>query len=256
MFKFIRIAILLLILATVAEEAWLSRSRAVSWKNSLQVAVYPINGDGSEATASYLRGLGPDAFKNIERYFDDEAKRHGRNIFRPVEITMAPVLNAVPPQPARGASALGNVFWSLQMRYWAWRHDSVPGIKPQIRLFVLFFDPATHPSVAHSVGVERGMIGLINAFGSRAMAGSNAVIVTHELLHTLGATDKYDPGGNMPRFPDGYAEPERLPRYPQALAEIMAGRIPISETKAEIPENLDSTLIGAATAAEIGWAAK
>lgn len=256
MFKILRIAILLVILATVAEEAWLSRSRAVSWKGTLRVAVYPINGDGSEATASYLRGLGPDAFKNIERYFDEEAKRHGHSMFRPVEVTTAQVVNALPPQPARNGSALGNVFWSLQMRFWAWRHDAVPGMKPQVRLFVLFFDPATHPSVAHSVGVERGMLGLINAFGTRAMAGSNAVIITHELLHTLGATDKYDPGGNMPRFPDGYAEPERSPRYPQQFAEIMGGRIPVSETQAEIPESLDSTLIGTATAAEIGWAAK
>jgi hypothetical protein len=256
MFKLLRIAILLLILATVAEEAWLSRSRAVSWKDSLRVAVYPINGDGSEATASYLRGLGPDAFKNIERFFDEEAKRHGRSMFRPVEVTTAPALDALPPQPARGGSALGNVVWSLQMRYWAWRHDAVPGMKPQVRLFVLFFDPATHPSLPHSVGVERGMIGLINAFGTRAMAGSNAVIISHELLHTLGATDKYEPGGNLPRFPDGYAEPERSPRYPQAYAEIMGGRIPVSETQAEIPESLDNTLIGAATAAEIGWTAK
>jgi hypothetical protein len=88
------------------------------------------------------------------------------------------------------------------------------------------------------------------------MAGSNAVIIAHELLHTVGATDKYDFATNLPRFPDGYAEPERTPRYPQAFAEIMGGRIPVSEIRADIPVTLDQTLIGAATAAEIGWAKK
>jgi hypothetical protein len=253
MFKFLRIAVLLVMLATVAEEAWLSHSRAVSWRDSLEVAIYPINGDGSEASAAYLRRLTPDAFKPIEYYFDDEAKRYGHDLFRPVEVTLAPTVDSLPPQPPRGGSMLTNIVWSLQMRYWAWRHDAVAGVKPQVRLFVLFFDPATHPALPHSVGVERGMIGLINAFSSRALAGSNAVIVSHELLHTLGATDKYDGADNLPRYPDGYAEPDRSPRYPQRFAEIMAGRIPITESRADIPQSLDETLIGPATAAEIGW---
>jgi hypothetical protein len=100
------------------------------------------------------------------------------------------------------------------------------------------------------------MIGRINVFATQGMAGSNAVIVAHELLHTLGATDKYDFATNLPRFPDGYAEPERSPRFPQAFAEIMGGRIPVSETRADIPQSMDRVLIGAATAAEIGWTKK
>ena len=256
MFKFLRIAILLVILATVAEEAWLARSRAVSWHDPLRVAIYPINGDGSAVAAGYLRGLKPDSFKPIEHFFEEEAKRHGRDIMHPVNLAVAPPVDGLPPQPTRGGSALANVLWSLQMRFWAWRHDAVPGMKPQVRMFVLFFDPAAHPSIAHSVGVERGMIGLVNAFADREMAGSNAVVITHELLHTLGATDKYDAADNRPRFPDGYAEPERSPRHPQHFAEIMAGRIPVSDSQAEVPDGLDRVLIGSATAAEIGWAAK
>ena len=33
----------------------------------------------------------------------------------------------------------------------------------------------------------------------------------------------------------------------------MAGRVPISEVKAEIPKSLQHTLIGTMTAREIGW---
>jgi hypothetical protein len=256
MFKFLRIAVLLLILATVAQEAWLANSRAVSWKLPLRIAIYPINGDGTPATAAYVQGLRPNAFASIDRFFDEEAERHRLGIRQPISITIAPPVASVPPQPPRGGSVLENIFWSLQMRYWAWRHDAVPGMKPQIRLFVLFFNPATHDRLPHSVGVKQGMIGRINVFATQGMAGSNAVIVAHELLHTLGATDKYDFATNLPRFPEGYAEPDRSPRLPQAFAEIMGGRIPVSETRADIPESMDRVLIGAATAAEIGWVKK
>ena len=57
----------------------------------------------------------------------------------------------------------------------------------------------------------------------------------------------------MPVYPDGYAEPEREPLYPQEAAEIMACRIPLSEVKAEMPEDLFHTVIGGKTAQEIKW---
>jgi hypothetical protein len=85
------------------------------------------------------------------------------------------------------------------------------------------------------------------------MHGSNLVILTHEMLHTLGATDLYDLRTTLPLYPDGYAKPKQSPRYPQTQAELMAGRIPLSETQADIPLSLRETVIGARTAREIGW---
>lgn len=256
MFRVLRIAILLLILATVAQETWLARSRATSWNDPLRVAIYPINGDGSPVAASYVKALRPDSFKSIERFFEEEARRHGKSIFRPVQIAIAPTVDSHPPMPPASGRAIDNILWSLNMRFWAGRNDAIPGMKPQARLFVLFFDPEAHPRLPHSVGVDRGMIGLINAYATNALAGSNAVVIAHELLHTLGATDKYDLSTGLPRFPEGYAEPARAPRHPQAFAEIMGARIPLSATSAQIPESLDRTLIGAITAAEIGWVGK
>jgi hypothetical protein len=57
----------------------------------------------------------------------------------------------------------------------------------------------------------------------------------------------------LPAYPDGFAYPEKSPRYPQDFAELMGGRVPMSETKAEIPNSLAQTLIGDRTAREIGW---
>jgi hypothetical protein len=256
LFKFLRIAILLLILATVAQEAWLSQARITAWKEPVRVAIYPISGDGGAATTAYLLRLRPATFAPIEDFFVEEAQRYHLNVTRPVSITLAPALAELPPQPPYQGNMLANIFWSLHMRWWAWRHDGVAGVKPQIRLFVLFSDPDKQKMLMDSVGVQRGRIGLINAFASAEMAGSNNVVIAHELLHTLGATDKYDLDTSLPRFPDGYAEPERIPRYPQFFAEIMGGRIPVTRDSATIPESLQQALIGSLTATEIGWTGK
>ena len=72
-------------------------------------------------------------------------------------------------------------------------------------------------------------------------------------LHTLGASDKYDRANNQPIYPDGYAEPDKSPLHPQRKAEIMAGRIPVSERKAVMPKSFATSSIGVKTAREIRW---
>jgi hypothetical protein len=137
------------------------------------------------------------------------------------------------------------------MRYWASRIDGPPG--SEIKLFLLYHDPQRSQMLPHSVGLQKGLFGIVHVFADRAMEGSNDVVIAHELLHTLGATDKYSFGDNLPRLPDGYAEPDKQPLYPQSFAELMAGRIPISADEASIPESLRQVIVGPKTATEIGW---
>jgi hypothetical protein len=139
------------------------------------------------------------------------------------------------------------------MRYWAWRVDAPPGPAPDIKLFVLYHDPAISPELPHSLGLQKGLLGIVHVFADADMRGSNDTVLAHELLHTLGATDKYDLRTNQPIHPDGYAEPDRQPLHPQSWAELMAGRIPVSSTEATAPESLQQVLIGEKTASEIGW---
>jgi len=77
------------------------------------------------------------------------------------------------------------------------------------------------------------------------------VVIAHEFLHTLGATDKYDRASAQPLAPDGLAEPDRSPLYPQKKAEIMGGRIPRTEDDAVVPQSLKYVVIGPLTAQEI-----
>lgn len=253
MFRKLRILILLLVLATVAQTAWLARSQATDWRSSLRVAVYPLKGDDSPATADYVSRLRDEHFEDIETFFQSQAQDYGIATLRPVDIAVAPVMDTLPPPAPRSASALDAVVWSLRMRWWAWRNDSYRGAAPHVRLYVIYHDANDNERLDHSVGLEKGLIGVVNAFAARRQAGQNAVIIAHELMHTLGASDKYDLATTLPRHPEGYAEPERQPLYPQEQAEIMGGRIPLSASNAEIPPNLGAVVVGPLTAREIRW---
>ncbi len=78
------------------------------------------------------------------------------------------------------------------------------------------------------------------------------VRVAHEVLHVMGAEDKYDEEG-LPIFPQGYANPFRDPLYPQQVGEIMSRSIPQSATDYRLTKSLREVRIGLTTAAEIGW---
>ena len=76
--------------------------------------------------------------------------------------------------------------------------------------------------------------------------------IGHELLHTVGASDKYDEGGHS-REPEGLADPDRVPRYPQDHAEWMVGEVAIAPGRGRLPGSIAELRVGPATAREIGW---
>ena len=79
----------------------------------------------------------------------------------------------------------------------------------------------------------------------------SSVLLAHEVCHTLGATDKYRE--KLCVFPEGFAEPEASPLYPQDHAEIMALGIPLAPGREARVESLSDCVIGKMTAEEIGW---
>lgn len=254
MFRRFRILILLWVLLLVAVSGWLTELRATDWREPLHVVIYPINGDDSARADRYIEQLTAVSFEPIEEYLAMQAADYGVALHDVIDIDLAPRVPTIPPVAPQGGSWWQVGAWSLRLRYWAWRNDPYDGPSPDIKLYVLYFDPDRNPRLAHSLGLQKTMTGVINAFADRRMEGSNQVIMTHELLHTLGATDKYDPASNQPLYPIGYAEPDRQPRFPQRYAEIMGGRIPRSPVEAEIPRSLRATRVGPVTAQEINWA--
>lgn len=254
MFGLLRKFVLLMLLFFVAMSAYLSASGATRWKQPLWVQVYPINSDGSAVTRRYIERLQRDDFTAIESFMQAEAARYGVAINEPVRVFLSPELNDEPPLPPWDSNFVRIGWWSLQLRWWAYeatRGDEGP--RPDIRLFLRYHDPQQQPVLAHSLGLQKGRLGIVNLFASRSQAATNNFVIAHEMLHTIGATDKYAGADHLPAFPDGYADPERVPLYPQSRAEIMGGRIPLSADSAAIPASLREVSVGAATAREIRW---
>jgi hypothetical protein len=252
--KALRIAVLLLVLIIVAAGAWLDRKGSTSWKEPLWVGIYPINADGSASADRYIDSLSEATFADIETFFEREGPRFKAGLAQPVHMVLYPRSSQLPPSLPQGASRLSVMLWSLKLRWFASRASAAPGrAPPRVRLFVLYHDPQSLTSVPDSHGMQKGLVGVIHAFADKSMARTNNVVVAHELLHTLGATDKYVDGTGQPRYPDGFADPAQKPLYPQMRTELMAGRRAVSATDAEMPDSLRDVVVGPLTAQEIHW---
>jgi hypothetical protein len=252
MFKTIRITVLLLVLFFVSVSTWLTQSRSTDWNNSLWLKIYPINGDRNDEVERYIANLSPKDFESIEAFVAREIRKYGRSLDRPVRVELGQPITAQPPVLGDAPSLPAIMLWSLKMRWWARRvtrdQDDPP---PDVRIFARYYSPREGVMLENSVGMQKGMVGVVNAFADRRQTQSNNVVIAHEFLHTLGATDKYEPANGQPVFPAGYAEPEREPLFPQRYAEIMGGRIARSEDDAMMPMSLRYVVIGPETAQEI-----
>ncbi len=247
-----RVLVLLCVLLFVALQTWESRYQSTRWRYPLVVVIYPIAADASAVTQRYVAALDAARIAPIDRFFAREAHRHGVAERDPVETRLRAALTQRPPVYAAGSGTLATVLWSLRLRYWAWRVSGAV-FPAYVRMFVLYVDPALTPTVPHSLGIEKGLLGVVYAFASPAMDGANDVIIAHELMHTLGATDKYAAGDDAPQFPDGYGDPRQVPLFPQRMAELMAGRRLVAPDRWVQPVSLDQVVIGPASAREIRW---
>ncbi len=254
MWKTLRVSVLLLVLAIVAGQQWLDRTRTQSWQETLWVGVFPLNADASPQAQQYIARLTPKQFTDIETFLAREGHRYGLTLEQPVHLELYPQGTQLPPALPPGAGPLGIAWWSLKMRWFAMRATSFPGHAPsRVRIFVLYHDPANLEHVPDSHGLQKGLVGVVHAFADDTMTGANAMIIAHEFLHTVGASDKYDLASGAPLYPDGYADPDQQPLVPQEETEIMAGRRPVSASEWEMPSSLGHVIVGPATALEIRW---
>jgi hypothetical protein len=240
----------------VAGRTLLDRYRTTSWKHAVAVGVFPLNADGSAAAAATIAGLTQAELQPIANFIALEAQRYGVTLAAPVTVRIYAAPATLPPQLAPGAGVLARLSWSLRTRWYCWRAiNALPRSAPTIALFLLYHDPATNALLPHSSGMQRGLMGIVHVYAARDAMAENNIVTAHELLHTFGATDKYSLTNNAPLYPDGYADPLQSPRFPQTRAEIMAGRMAISDNEQVMAANFDEVVVGPRTAREIGWSA-
>lgn len=251
-FRRLRILLLLGVLAAVVSFTWLDQFMVRGWRAPLDVQVIPINGDGSAHADAAIHALKADDFADIDAFLQRELARYGVKQSPAMQVTLRPELKRRPPAPPRDGSVLKTMLWSLKMRGWVYRQSGewLPQLGT-IRLFLLYHAPQDGVALEHSLGLQKGLIGVVHVFADPGQAGQNNIVIAHELLHTLGASDKYGAGG-MPRYPEGYAEPQLPQSVPRREAEIMAGRLLNARGQAVIPAGLERCLIGPLTAREVG----
>ena len=253
-FGSVRLAILLAALVFVALGAWLDHRRSTDWDGTLRVTVYPVAIDTDSATTRFVAGLDRDSFAGITGFIADEGSRYGVGIDEPVSVRVSHAVREPPPAAPTDPGPLSVALWSLRLRYWAWRvaaNDPLP--PPDVQVFALYHTPDGGQVAPDSTGLRKGLVAVTHVFSGPDAAASNQVVLTHEFLHTLGATDKYDQRTGQPLAPIGLGDPAQDPPYPQETGEIMAGRVAMSAQSAEIPDSLSQMTVGPVTAREIGW---
>ncbi len=252
-FRAYRILILLGILAFIMGLTYWESWVVTQWKKPLEVVIYPINGDKTDDTQTFVDGMSADHFQEISRFIDQQSERYFLKKLPSSNVYLGSEVTALPPEAQKGPrSVLDTMLWTLKLRYYAFRNTPFFDSLGKVRLFVIYHEGEEGVPLEHSLGLQKGLFGMVHVFAQNKQIRQNNVVIAHELMHALGATDKYDENF-MPIFPDGFAESEGGPHYPQHMAEIMAGRMSLSPTRAIIPPSLDACVIGYKTAHEINW---
>lgn len=221
----------------------------------MDVVIYRINGDNNSPIVNdYIYELDDSVFTPVDQFIEKQSQKYNLITSHPTRTHLGPVISVQPPEsPPPNSNYAAIIWWGLKFRYWAYKNtpDSDSNLH-RIRVFVHYHEATKGRHLQHSLGLDKGLLAVVHAFASIDQDQQNNIVIAHELLHTVGATDKYT-ADNEPIFPIGYADPTQSPLYPQNKAEIMAARIPLSATSSRMADNLDQCIIGEQTAREINW---
>ena len=199
----LRLAALLAVLAFVGLGAWLDRARSRDWDAPLRVTIYPIAASSDAAVRQYVSGLQVEDFAAIEEFMREEAGGYSLDLSDPVHLRVSHAVVARPPSLGDRPGMLGAAWWSLRMRWWSARvawNDPLPD--PDVQVFALYHAGTNSKAVPDSVGLSKGLMAVAHLYAQPGAAATNQVVLAHEFLHTLGATDKYDLRTGMPTRAD------------------------------------------------------
>lgn len=259
-FFWIRVSVLLAILFGVSLYAirdYRSRHGRKDWNRTLEISFVvvragPVSADALEALKQRVPAL--------EAQLATQMQRYRKSALPPVHVTIRGPVDGAPPAPNPGdglAEAL-----KYQWRLWRWTKavDSLADYdasSADSRIYLVVKPPASPVEgriVRQIEGASEkdGRVGVVSVDLDAAMADFALFVATHELLHTLGATDKYTQDGAI-MVPSGLPEPGAFPLYPQRFAEVMARHRAVDATTTKPPRDLGELAVGAETAREIGW---
>ena len=255
---FVRLRIVLLSTVLVAVMGWgvhdwADRRARTQWQRPLKVALVLV--EREPVSKDTLARLNTRVFELERRLAQEHARYTGRD-FTPFEIVVrGPVRSEAEPPSAEGNGVVELLQHGLRLWRWTSAIDSAAHVELgyDSRVY-LVLKPVGALATAFVEGESefRGRVGIARADIARDTLDFSLFVAAHELLHTLGASDKYDAAGRA-CFPEGFAEPWRVPLFPQPAAEVMARNLPYAPYAERPPERLDELRVGELTAREIGW---
>jgi hypothetical protein len=231
-----------------------ARRQRNAWERPLQVGLIVLQmGPVSEDAVFELR----TRVEELQDHLHDEFERYRPGSPPPFQFSVYGALEITTPPPA----PYGDGFFALAQFAWdQWRYLSdvderagVPRSELDSRIYIVA-RPANEGDLQFVEGQSQqdGRVGVVEVQLQATMVDFALIVAAHELFHTLGAQDKYDEFGHV-LVPDGLAEPDRTPTFPQLFVEVMARNRPLSPEVEEPPASLHELRVGPATAREIGW---
>jgi len=228
------------------------RGQRRTWDRTLAVRVVLLAADPASPEAALLAASLPALAGRLA----DEALRHRGPGPAPFAFAaQGPVAwkDPLPLGPAED-SLLARVRHALVLWSTLRRIDEAAGPvegPADARVYVQVERAAAGPrSFAEGAGALGGEVALVRTGVGAGDVGLALSAIGHELLHCLGATDKYDAAGHA-REPEGLVEPGRAGA--QRFAEWMVGEVPVGPGRGRLPDSLSELAVGEVTAREIGW---
>jgi hypothetical protein len=253
----LRLGVLLAMLAITLVWAFRevrSRRARTEWQRPLEVAVAFVQLGVVDARAlEALRGR----FPLLESRLAAEYHRYGGRLSQPIHFTLfGPVIVDRGPPADPDETLLGLARHAYEQ--WRWTHavdvgSWLPTRDFDSRLYLILRAPHDRSrSLVEGSSELGGRVGVARIELAEDAVDLGLFVVSHELFHTLGASDKYDANGHA-LIPDGLVEPERVPLYPQRYAEVMTRNLVVAVGSERPPDSLAELGVGVLTAREIGW---
>ncbi len=228
---------------------------------TVSVALHQFVAPGLEGAPiiAKLNGVSsPYSLRGISGWYDDEYARYTNRNQEYIRLTILPpvVREIAPPDLATPDAS----WWRVSLRAWQYLHyfeTLAERNSPQGEEFgsqiVVIYASQDDDLAAHSRGSERGRLAVSYIDVTEQNPAYALVTVAHELAHTLGAEDTYDPDTSLAKHPYGFVEPFANPLYPQRFAELMAVDVPIGPGLEGEIRSLSQVRVGYHTAALMGW---
>ncbi len=255
-FRNARISVLLGVLAIVLLYAWHdvhARRERIAWTRTLDVALVVLR----------LGPVDPRAISELGARSSDLETKLAQQMHRyrqgpaPFDFTVAGPVDIKDPPPSASGDGLVQ---TARHQYELWRYlsrvDVQAGVDPDAydsRVYLVVEPPHGRRRMIEGESEEGGRVGVVSVDLADNMVDFALFVATHELFHTLGASDKYGATGQA-LVPQGLGDPTLSPLYPQHAAEVMARNVVIAPGSERPPDRLAELAVGRWTAREIGWA--